>query len=184
MDKSIKDSIEKIFTHIGDDPTREGLVETPERMVRSWDHLFSGYKQNAENVFKTFTAENKNGSESIVSLDNIEFYSTCEHHFLPFFGEIAIGYIPDKKILGVSKLSRLVEVYSRRLQIQERLVEQIADDLMEHLAPKGCIVHCRAQHLCMMTRGVEKKDAFMTTITTRGVFNEIDRQSLFLSMIK
>ncbi len=179
--KNIKNSIEKILSYIGEDPTREGLQETPDRMVRSWGKLFGGYKQDPKDILKIF----KDGScREMVILKDIEFYSTCEHHFIPFYGKVSIGYIPNGKVVGVSKLARLVEIYSRRLQIQERMTSQIADALMEHLEPLGVMVICEAKHLCMVARGVEKQNSTMTTSAIRGHFERIEVRQEFLTLIK
>ena len=180
--KIITDKIKDIISFIGDNPKREGLKGTPLRMIKSWDRLFGGYKQDPIEILKTF----KEGSCSeMVILRNVDFYSTCEHHFLPFFGQIAIGYIPNGKVLGVSKLVRLIEIYSRRLQIQERMVAEIADTLMNHLQPLGVMVICKAQHFCMMARGVEKQNSEMVTSAIRGVFQkEMEARDEFLKLIK
>lgn len=177
--QSIERAIKGILDYVGDDSSREGLIETPKRIRKSWQKLFGGYKQNPKDILKVF----KDGSCSeMVILKNIEFYSTCEHHFLPFFGKIHIAYIPNGKVVGISKLARLVEVYSRRLQIQERLVSQIADTIMENLNPLGVMVVCEAQHFCMISRGVEKQNSIMVTNAIRGVFQEIEARNEALSL--
>jgi len=178
---SIEQNIKEILAYIGDNPDREGLLETPRRVVRSWERLFGGYKQNPESVLKTFV---EGSCDEMVVLKDIEFYSTCEHHFQPFFGTVSIGYLPDKRVLGVSKLARLVEIYSRRLQIQEKLSAEIADSLMKHLNPLGVMVVCKAQHLCMSSRGVEKHKAVMITSAIRGVFKKPEVRAEFLDFIK
>ena len=177
----ILENIREILAYIGDDPAREGLKETPKRIVRSWAKLFGGYKMRPQDVLKTF----KEGScEEMVVLKDIEFYSTCEHHLQPFFGTISIGYLPKGKVLGISKLARLVEVYARRLQIQEKLVAQIADSLMETLQPHGVMVVCKAKHMCISSRGIEKHNAVMVTSAIRGAFNKMEVRNEFLEMIK
>lgn len=180
-----KDSIHiccrEILRYIGEDPDREGLRKTPERMVLSWLRLFQGYSMKAEDVMTTFV---DGACQEMVILKNIEFYSTCEHHFIPFFGKVHIGYIPKQRVIGVSKLARLVEIYARRLQIQERMCAQIADALMKHLEPKGCMVIAEAQHLCMLARGVEKQNCIMTTSAVRGEFKKVTVRSEFLNLIK
>lgn len=179
--EDFKNKIKDILKYIGDDPEREGLLETPERMIKSWTKLFGGYNMKVEDVMKTF----KEGKcDEMVILKDIEFYSTCEHHFLPFFGKISIGYIPNDKVIGVSKLARLVEIYARRLQIQERLVGQVADDIMKYLDAKGCMVVAEAQHMCMTARGVEKQNSLMITNAIRGVFKQEEVRNEFLKMIK
>jgi len=148
------DCVTRMLELIGEDPNREGLLETPARVVKSWGELYGGYNQKPEAILKTFS---EGTCDEMVVLKQIEFYSMCEHHMLPFFGKISVGYIPDKAVVGISKLARLVEVFSRRLQIQERLTGQIADALIEHLKPKGVMVVCEAKHLCMVARGVGKQ---------------------------
>lgn len=179
--QEIKKSLCNIIEYIGDNANREGLKETPERILKSWNHFFSGYNKNPKDIFKTFSEDTHS---DIVLLKNIDFYSTCEHHFLPFFGKISIAYIPDKQIIGISKLARLVEIFSRRLQIQERLVNQIADMLVQYLKPKGCIVLAKGSHLCMVARGVEKSNAEMVTLAKRGLFNEKEYRNQFFELIK
>lgn len=180
--QTIEHSIASILEYIGDTPTREGLKNTPTRIRKSWDKLFCGYKQEAKNVLATtFTDGSCN---EMVILKNVEFYSTCEHHFLPFAGKISIGYIPNGKVVGVSKLARLVEVYARRLQIQERMTAQIADDIMTHLEAQGCMVICEAKHLCMTARGVEKQQSEMVTSAIRGIFEKKEARDEFLCLVK
>lgn len=180
--ENIRNKIVDILSFIGDNPEREGLTETPDRIIKSWDKLFSGYKQNPKDILKTFS-EGK--CDEMVILKNIEFYSTCEHHFLPFYGKISIGYLPDKKVVGISKLARLAEIYARRLQIQERMTTQIADALMNNLQPFGVMVICEAQHFCMISRGVEKQNSIMMTSAVRGVFKEDNKaREEFLKLIK
>ena len=178
---SVEKNIREILAYIGDNPDREGLLETPRRVVKSWERLFGGYKQNPESVLKTFV---EGSCDEMVVLKDIEFYSTCEHHFQPFFGTISIGYLPNKRVLGVSKLARLVEIYSRRLQIQEKLSAEIADSLMKYLNPLGVMVVCKARHLCMASRGVEKHNAVMITSAIRGVFKRPEVRAEFLDFIK
>jgi GTP cyclohydrolase I len=162
-------NITRIIQFIGDNPTREGLIETPARVRKSYDELFSGYKKDPKEILKIF---NDGACDEMVILKDIEFYSTCEHHMLPFYGSISIGYIPNGKVIGVSKLARLVEIYSRRLQIQERMTSQIADALNSALEPKGVMVVCKAKHLCMIARGIQKQNSEMVTSSITGVFQE------------
>ena len=179
----IENSIKDILAYIGDDPQREGLKETPKRMRKSWDKLFAGYKQNAKDILTTTFTEGS--CNEMVILKDIEFHSMCEHHFLPFTGKISIGYIPRGKVVGVSKLARLVEVYARRLQIQERMTGQIADDIMQYIDAQGCMVVCEAQHLCMTARGVKKQQSVMITSGVRGVFHtQKEIREEFLNLIK
>lgn len=178
------DNIRRILQHIGDDPSREGLRETPLRVMKSHQHLFSGYGKDPADVMKVFE-DGGEDYDQMVLLKDIEFFSTCEHHMQPFFGRAHIAYIPDKKVLGISKLARLLEVFSRRLQIQERLTTQVADALMEHLEPKGAAVVIEAKHFCMVARGVEKQNSVMTTSALRGAFmTDATARSEFMSMVK
>jgi len=180
-EEELAQSIRNILTYIGEDPSREGLKETPKRIIKSWDKLFSGYAKKPESVLKTFT---EGSCKEMVILKDIEFYSMCEHHFMPFFGTISIGYLPNKKVIGISKLARLVEIYSRRLQIQEKLVAQIADSLMENLHPLGVMVVCKAKHMCICSRGVEKHNAEMITSALRGVFDKHEVRQEFLQFVQ
>lgn len=174
-------NLKEILAYIGDDPSREGLLETPQRILRSWDKLYGGYKMKPQDVLKTFT---EGSCEEMVVLKDIEFYSTCEHHLQPFFGTISIGYLPKGRVLGISKLARLVEVFARRLQIQEKLVAEIADSLMDTLKPHGVMVVCKAKHMCISSRGIEKHNAVMVTSAIRGAFKKMEVRSEFLEMIK
>ena len=177
----IENKIKDILFFIGDNPDREGLIETPKRIIKSWDKLFGGYGQNPGKILKTF----KEGScDEMVILKDIEFYSTCEHHFIPFSGKVSIGYVPNGKVVGISKLARLVEIYSRRLQIQEKMTTQIAEALEEYLSPQGVIVIVKAQHLCMLARGVEKQNSVMITSAIRGVFKKNEARQEFLKLIE
>ena len=153
-DSSLSAPIERIISELGEDITREGLIKTPQRVEQSLRYLTSGYTQDARTVMgdALFAAE----SSEMIIVKGIEFYSLCEHHMLPFFGVAHIGYIPDKTILGLSKFARVVDVFARRMQVQERMTAQIADALMEVLEPLGVAVVTEASHLCMMMRGVEK----------------------------
>lgn len=179
--KDIEYPIEQILKFIGEDPSREGLKKTPERIIKSWDKLFGGYKNDPEKLLTIFEEDACN---EMVILRDIEFYSTCEHHFLPFFGKISIGYIPNGKVIGISKLARLVEVFTRRLQIQERLVAQIADSIDKYLNPVGVMVIAEAQHLCMISRGIEKQNSTMITSAIRGRFEEEKVRDEFLKLTK
>lgn len=167
--KGPTDAVVRLIQFIGDDPNREGLIETPKRVMKSYVELFSGYKQEPKDIFKVFDAA---GCNELVLLKNIELYSLCEHHMLPFLGQVHIGYIPDKKVIGISKLARLVEIFARRLQIQERLGEQITDCLMELLEPLGAACIIEAQHLCMRMRGINKQNSIMQTSSLKGLFLE------------
>lgn len=168
-----RDKIEQAVTlfleGIGEDPGREGLLDTPKRISAMCEELFSGIGQDAaEHLSKTFNAANN----EMVLEKEIPFYSVCEHHFLPFYGEVHIAYVPDGKVVGLSKLARTVEVYARRAQIQEQMTAQIADDIMQHLKPKGVMVYVEAEHMCMTMRGVKKPGTKTSTFVARGVFSE------------
>lgn len=178
----MKDEIKKIIEEIGENPEREGLLETPKRVEKAYEEIYSGYKQNPKELMKTFT---EGTCREMVILKNCEFYSTCEHHLFPFFGHISIGYLPDKKVIGISKLARLVDCFSKRMQIQERMTAEIADCIMEELGARGVMVVCEAQHFCMKSRGVKKQNASMVTSAIRGIFEEgIALRQEFLSLIK
>lgn len=170
MDKEkIEAGVRLILEGIGEDGSREGLAETPERVARMYEEICGGMQEEAGmHLQKTFTVKN---SEMVLEKD-ITFYSTCEHHLLPFYGQVHIAYIPDGKVVGLSKLARTVEVYARRLQLQERMTEQIADAVMEHLAPKGVMVVVEAEHMCMTMRGVKKPGSKTLTQAKRGAFEQ------------
>jgi GTP cyclohydrolase I len=167
-DDRIEESVTQILRSIGEDPQREGLLKTPQRVARSYEFLTKGYKEDPKRVINgaLFVEEY---SEMIVIKD-IDFFSLCEHHLLPFFGTAHIAYIPKHHIVGISKLARLVEVYSRRLQVQERMTTQIATILMDELDPQGVGVVLRAEHLCMRMRGVEKQNSSVVTSAMLGIF--------------
>jgi GTP cyclohydrolase IA len=175
--------IRELLRRIGEDPEREGLRETPARIIRSWKELFGGYQQRAEDVLVTqFHAEQY---DEIVLLRDIEFYSTCEHHMLPFCGKAHVAYIPDNKIVGLSKLARLVDVFARRLQVQERMTQQIASELQRVLKPKGVAVMIEASHQCMSCRGVRKQSGKTITSCLAGAFKDnLASRTEFLSLVK
>jgi len=172
--------IHDLIRVIGDDPEREGLKETPVRVLRSYDELFAGYKMNPADMMKTFKDDD---SDELIIVKNLSFTSFCEHHMLPFIGVAHIGYLPDGRVLGVSKLARVLDIYAKRLQIQERLTQQVVDALMEHLQPlgAGCIIE--AKHLCMACRGVRQPEATMITSSLSGIFKALDVRSEFLRLI-
>jgi len=159
-----------ILEAIGEDPDREGLRGTPGRVVRSWGDLFSGYGIDESDVLTTTFLEGACREQVIES--GIQFYSTCEHHMLPFFGTVSIGYLPRDRVVGASKLARLVDMYARRLQIQERLTTQVAEAIVRCLDPAGVMVVVRAQHMCMTSRGVRLQDVKFTTSAIRGLYSE------------
>lgn len=170
MDKAkIEQAVSLFLEGIGEDINREGLLRTPERIAQMCEELFAGYTEDAgKHLSRTFTSNQK---ELVVEKD-ITFYSVCEHHLLPFYGKVHIGYVPDGKVVGLSKLARTVEVFARRAQIQEQLTGQIADALMEVLQPKGVIVMVEAEHMCMTMRGIKKPGSKTVSICTRGVAKE------------
>ena len=175
------ENIRRLLEYIGEDPEREGLKETPQRVIKSYEKLFGGYKQKPSDVIKTF----ENSCDEMVLLRGIEFYSFCEHHMLPFYGKAHIAYIPDGKVIGVSKLVRVLEIYSRRLQIQERLCQQVTEALDELLKPLGVACVLEACHLCMTCRGVEKQNSIMVTSSLTGVFKtKPEARAEFMSMIR
>ncbi len=167
---------------VGEDRDREGLVKTPGRAARSFEFLTQGYRQTVEEVVND--AIFSSDASEIVMVKDIELYSMCEHHLLPFIGKAHVAYIPDGKVIGLSKVARIVDVFARRLQIQEQLTTQIADALMDSLHPTGVAVVIEAKHLCMMMRGVEKQNSVMKTSCLRGVFKEDARtRSEFLALL-
>ena len=180
--KRIAALVKSLLKELGEDPARDGLKKTPERVAKSLTYLTRGYRQNVKAVVNGayFTS----GTNHMVILKNIELYSMCEHHLLPFFGSCAIGYISQGKVLGVSKLARIVDMYARRLQIQERLTEQIADAVMQEADAEGVGVVIRAKHLCMMMRGVEKQNSEMVTSAVLGSFRSDEKvRGEFLSLV-
>ena len=181
-----QDLVKGILAHIEPDQKkglREGLKNTPKRVVESWDEIYSGYDKNPKEILNaTFNGE---GYDGIVLLKDIEFYSTCEHHLLAFTGKAHVAYIPTDKIVGISKLARLVEVYAKRLQNQERITTQVADALIDHLKPLGAAVIIEASHSCMGCRGVKKNHAIMTTSAMRGVFfDKAEARAELMQLIK
>ena len=165
-EQDIGESVRRVIEYLGDDPKRNGLAGTPGRVVRSWATLFEGYDEDAASLLTWFMDD----TDEMIICKGIQFYSTCEHHMLPFFGTVAIGYIPDGKVLGISKLARVVNTYARRLQIQERLTRQIGELINPFVDGVG--VHVEAQHLCMMARGVQQQDSTMVTNYLTGPFRD------------
>jgi len=168
MAEKIRDLVEEMLRALGEDPSRQGLQKTPDRVERALTFLTQGYRQDPEEILKKAIFDEQ--YDEMVIVKDIEVFSLCEHHLLPFFGRCHVGYLPKGKIVGVSKIPRVVDVYARRLQLQERLTTQIADALWRHLQPHGVAVVIEARHLCMMMRGVEKQNSVMTTSAMRGVF--------------
>ena len=179
----MQEAVRNILLAVGEDPEREGLLKTPERVEKSMRFLTRGYTQKLEDVVNgaLFEAE----SDDMIIVRDIEFFSMCEHHMLPFFGKCHVGYIPNKKILGLSKVARIVDMFARRLQIQERLTKEIAAALMEILDAQGVGVVIEAQHLCMQMRGVEKQDSYTTTSSMQGSFrSELATRNEFTRLIR
>lgn len=173
--------IKSILEYLGEDTGREGLMETPARVIKSYEKLFAGYKQKPEDVLTVFSDESY---DEMIVVKDIEFFSHCEHHILPFFGRAHVAYIPDGKIIGLSKMPRLVEMYARRLQNQERLTSQVAQALNDILHPKGVAVVMEAKHMCMMARGVEKQGSEVVTSSLLGLFKKnLDTRNEFLRHI-
>ena len=168
-DLRVEQLVSSFFRIIGEDESREGLVDTPARVRLACDEIFSGYRQDPKKILKTFSED---VCREMVLLKNCEFYSTGEHHLFPFFGHISVAYLPNRKIVGISKLARLVDCYARRLQIQERLTAQIADAIMDVLDARGAYVLCEATHFCMTSRGIRKQSASMVTSAIRGEFEK------------
>jgi GTP cyclohydrolase I len=179
----MEDLVRKLLTELGEDPGREGLLDTPKRVAKALRFLTSGYAADIDQVLNNalFTVDY---SEMVIVKD-IDFYSLCEHHLLPFYGKCHVAYIPSTKVIGLSKVPRLVDVFSRRLQVQERLTNQIADTIREKIAPVGVAVVMEATHLCMSMRGVEKQNSFAVTSAMLGAFRTSSRTRMeFLELIK
>ena len=182
-EKKIAALVKALLVELGEDPAREGLVKTPARVAKSLAFLTRGYRQTLKEVVNG--AKFTSGTNHMVILKDIELYSLCEHHMLPFYGKCSIGYISQGKVLGVSKLARIVDMFARRLQIQERLTEEIADAIMREADAEGVGVVIRAKHLCMMMRGVEKQNSEMTTSAVLGSFRTDEKvRQEFLSLIR
>lgn len=170
--KEAEKNIESFLTLLGEDVDRDGLLETPKRVVRMYRELLAGYNQDENKLYKLFDS---GGYKDLVTVCNIDFYSLCEHHMIPFFGKVHIAYLPDKKVLGLSKFARLVDMYTHRLQTQENITKQIADSIEKYLQPKGLIVLIEAQHLCVSMRGIKKKDFITSTSISRGLLTKDSR---------
>lgn len=180
--EEIEPLISNLLQLIGEDPQREGLQKTPHRFANALEYMTAGYRVDAAKIIQKaiFTED----YEEMVLVNDIDFYSLCEHHLLPFYGKCHVGYLPNKKIVGLSKIPRIVDAFARRLQVQERMTTQIADTLMEHLRPLGVAVVVEARHLCMMMRGVEKQNTVVKTSALHGVFRDDPRtREEFMTLI-
>jgi len=177
----VKPRIRSLLLAIGEDPDREGLRDTPKRVAKSYLEIYGGYKVDVDSVLTTFKNE---GYNEMVTLKDIEFYSTCEHHLLPFTGKAHISYIPGACIVGLSKLARVLDIYAKRLQVQERLTTQVADILNDKLKPKGVAVMLEAKHYCMLCRGVKKQNSVMVTTALKGVYEKPEVRAEFLNSVK
>jgi GTP cyclohydrolase I len=166
----VENSVKEILEHIGENPDREGLLDTPRRVKKAWEFMCGGYKLDPKEIIQQalFTSSN----DEMVVVKDIEFYSMCEHHMLPIIGKAHVAYIPDGKVIGLSKIPRVVDVFARRLQIQEQLTEQIADAINEAISPKGVAVVIDARHMCMEMRGVQKINSSTVTSALRGLFKK------------
>jgi len=179
--KRFEESIKNMLEIVGEDPNREGLIKTPHRVYEAFKFMTKGYKQDPKEILNEalFTSSN----DEMVLIKDIEFYSMCEHHLLPIIGKAHVAYIPDGKVVGLSKIPRMVEVFARRLQIQEQLTEQIADAITDVIKPKGVGVVIQARHMCMEMRGVEKINSVTTTSALRGMFRDRDTRNEFLNFV-
>lgn len=184
-DKSKDDfenAVKTMIRTVGEDPDREGLVRTPERVYKAFEFIYGGYKQDPREVLKSalFTSSN----DEMVLIKDIELYSTCEHHLLPIIGRAHVAYIPDGRVVGLSKIPRVVDIFARRMQIQEQLTEQVADAIMDTIQPLGVAVVIQARHMCMEMRGVEKINSTTTSSALRGLFNKNEKtRAEFFSLI-
>ena len=179
---STEDLYTELITRLGEDPGRDGLIKTPQRTEQAMTYLTKGYREDAEKILRgaLFDVD----YDEMVIVRDIEVFSLCEHHMLPFFGKVHVAYIPNGKVIGLSKIPRLVEVFARRLQVQERLTRQIADSIQEAIEPRGVGVVIEARHLCMMMRGVEKQHSSTVTSAMLGVFHEQNTRTEFLSLVQ
>ena len=183
MEKDHKHLVRGILEAIGEDPNREGLLDTPKRVVKSWLEIFAGYKKDPSEILSTVFEDG--ACDEMVLLKNIEFSSMCEHHMLPFIGKAHVAYLPNGKVVGLSKLARLVDCFAKRLQIQEKMTIQIADSIVEHLKPKGVAVIIEAHHQCMSCRGVGKMNTTMVTSSMLGAFRDNPAaRAEFLALVK
>ena len=182
MISKIEKITKQLLTEIGEDPNREGLIKTPYRVSKAWEFFSKGYKENLDIIING-AIFNEDARDMVIVRD-IEFFSLCEHHLIPFFGKAHVGYIPNGKVIGLSKIPRIIDMFSRRLQVQERLTHQIADAINSVLNPKGVSVVMEGRHMCMQMRGVEKQNSFTSTSAMSGQFRKsAETRSEFLSII-
>jgi GTP cyclohydrolase IA len=177
----VRRAVEEILVAIGEDPKREGLVDTPRRIAQLYREVFSGIKEDPRDVL---TVGFEEGHQEMIVLRDVPFYSMCEHHLLPFHGVAHIGYIPNGRVVGISKLARVVDILARRPQLQERLTSQIADTIVDGLKPQGVAVVVKAEHLCMTMRGIKKPGSFVVTSANRGLFRRLATRLEFMSLIQ
>ena len=181
--KKLEMNTKNLLELLGEDPSREGLLNTPKRVAKAWEFLTKGYNENLNELINNAIFEGE--SKDMVIVKNIEFYSLCEHHMIPFYGKAHIGYIPDGKIIGLSKLARITDLFSQRLQVQERLTNQIAQCLQEVLNPRGVAVVLEGKHFCMLSRGVQKQNSIATSSSMLGIFREKEStRNEFLKLIE
>ena len=181
--KKLEMNTKNLLELLGEDPSREGLLNTPKRVAKAWEFLTKGYNENLDELINNAIFEGE--SKDMVIVKNIEFYSLCEHHMVPFYGKAHIGYIPDGKIIGLSKLARITDLFSQRLQVQERLTNQIAQCLQEVLNPRGVAVVLEGKHFCMLSRGVQKQNSIATSSSMLGIFREKEStRNEFLKLIE
>lgn len=179
----IETSVLNILEEVGEDPNREGLLRTPVRVAKAYEYLTSGYRTDIEKLINGAIFEEK--YDEMVIVKDIDFYSMCEHHLLPFYGKMHVAYIPDGKIIGLSKIPRIVDAFARRLQVQERLTQQVAETLDKYLQPKGVAVVAEGYHMCMMMRGVEKQNSITSTSAMLGIFKDAAKTRMeFLNLVQ
>ena len=182
FDENIK-TVKRLIGNLVEDPNREGLLDTPRRVAKFWEHMTGGYREDPQQIVSSaiYSVEH----EDMVIVRDVEVYSLCEHHMLPFFGKCHVGYIPDRKIIGLSKIPRLIDIFGRRLQVQERMGNEISQSLVEAIKPKGVGVIIEAHHLCMKMRGVQKQNSFTVTSSMRGCFrSDLGARNEFISFVK
>lgn len=180
--QQFEEAVKTMIRYVGEDVSREGLLKTPERVMKAYEFMFGGYNDDPQSILNSAMFETSN--DEMVLIKDIEFYSTCEHHLLPIIGRAHVAYIPDGKVVGLSKIPRVVDVFARRMQIQEQLTEQIADALMHAISPKGVAVVIQARHMCMEMRGVEKISSTTTSSALRGLFKRDEKTRMeFFNLI-